>query len=342
MVGDLWLATFLRFLSAQPSRASVRPRLLTLLFITWNGTVIATGVTFLLRGEVRARGVELIPFAGTVSALVMLALVGPVMVRRLSGIAPVSWHHLGAVATLVVGLGLGDLAFASNSLRTEAAGYLLVVGGWLPLAAVCLFYAAFDYEPYEDHRWPLVSAVALGVAALARFAFPYEVLNENGLDLFTVIAGLGLLFALANVLRSRWRGGMSYWYERLALAGTLVLVIAVFFDLGRPYGTPVGPGTGVPPAPPLVGVSFYATVVLWAAACAVMLDQRDLPRHSARLVLWPIAVGGLGYPLTVRLSSLVTDSVARGLEGLGAVAIGVGVLVVASHLLRRPRLRAVR
>jgi hypothetical protein len=75
-----------------------------------------------------------------------------------------------------------------------------------------------------------------------------------------------------------------------------------------------------------------------------MLDQRDLPQRPARLVMWPLIVGALLYPVAAQFSDSVATNAttARTFFGAGTLAVGIGVLVLALHLLRRPRLRAVR
>lgn len=341
LVGDLWLATLLRYLSAQPSRSAVHPRLLAFIFGVWNASLLVSAVTFTVHGSVKGRSVLPIPFAGALAALAIALLVLPVVVGRQSGLPATAFHHLAGAAALLVGLLLADVAYLTDNLQAELAALFLVVGGWLPLAAASLFYATFDYEAYEDRRVPLASAIAISVAALARFAYAYRVLGREGLQLFTQIAGFVVLFVFALALRSRWRGGMTYWYERIALAATVALAVAVFLGLEGIVGSPVGP-LAVPGGPVLVAASFYGCIVPLAAAFAVMLDQRDLAARTARLVLWPTVVGGLVAATVARLSSRLTGSVATAIVGLGALGVAIGATTLGLHLLRRPRLRAVR
>ena len=344
MVGDVWLAALLRYLSSQPSKASVRPRLLGFIFVIWNGAVVASTVTLLLGRTVRARGLQPLPFSGTVAALAVAALVAPVALRRLSGIPPVSYHHLAAVAALTIGLGLGDIAYITNDARLESAAEMLVIGGFLPFAGAALFFGVFDYESYEDRRWPLLSVIAIGVAMVLRFSFFYEILNSNGLNLITGLCGFALLIAMATVLRMRWQGGMSTWFERIAFASVVGLAVCAFLGLEQPIGSPVGPLSLPGGLLFVVAPSALACLVGWAGAYAIKLDQSDLTLPQARLVMWPLLVGALIYPVGAKLSDSVRNhaGTARTFIGLGGLGVGVALVVLALHLLRRPRLRAVR
>jgi hypothetical protein len=342
MLGGVWLATILRFLSSQLSRASVRPPLLTVVLILWNGAAVAGAATLLVGRPVRERGLLPLPLVGSAAAIGIALLIVPVVVRRLSPVPPAAYHHLAALGCLGAGLVMADIAYLTNTDRFEGAGRVLVLGGWAPLAGAVLFFTAFDYEAYEDKRWPLLSLIAIGVATVARFLFYASPgsLSADGINLFTSIAGFGLLIAFATVLRTRWHGGMSYWFERFAFTAVVALAVCVLLGVERPLGSPIGP----PATMSVVTPSFLACILMWAAAVAVMLVQRDIPTRTARLVMWPIVIGGLAYPVLARISENVANSASAGrlLAGGGLAAAGVGFVVLALHLLSRPRLRAVR
>jgi hypothetical protein len=117
----------------------------------------------------------------------------------------------------------------------------------------------------------------------------------------------------------------------------VVLAMSVFFNFAA-FGGLYGPADRR-----FLGATFYGSVLLWAAAFAVMLQQRDVPAFSARWVLWPIVLGTVVYPLILEVTTRLTNTTLRSwFRGAGVVSVGTGVVVLAAQLLRRPRLRAVR